>query len=218
MDDNYFFDNLVVSSSEEEAARVRDETWAPKKAVEVGWWVGVGVGWLMCEATWALKQAVEVGWWVGVGVGVWEAWAAGQQVGAHVVSTRPSRSSTTPHPPPAPLAPQAAAEEAEKAKKAEEDKAEGKKEGGAAGGGVLDTVQRLVGQAFDSPALEPYADTLQPLRDFLEANPAAAVALGVAPLLLLVLLLTGGKKKKVCSRGVGWGGGRGWVGSGEGAS
>ena len=59
MDDNYFFDNLVVSSSEEEAARVRDETWAPKKAVEVGWWVGVGVGWLMCFDTCATKNPVD---------------------------------------------------------------------------------------------------------------------------------------------------------------
>ena len=34
MDDGYFFDNVVVSNSEAEAAEVRETAWAPKKAVE----------------------------------------------------------------------------------------------------------------------------------------------------------------------------------------
>ena len=34
MDDGYFFDNVVVSNSEAEAAEVRGRAWAPKKAVE----------------------------------------------------------------------------------------------------------------------------------------------------------------------------------------
>jgi calnexin len=36
MDDGYFFDNVVVSNSEDEAAQVREDKWAPKKALEVG--------------------------------------------------------------------------------------------------------------------------------------------------------------------------------------
>lgn len=35
MDDNYFFDNVVVSNSEAEAAEVREKSWKPKKEVEV---------------------------------------------------------------------------------------------------------------------------------------------------------------------------------------
>jgi calnexin len=35
MDDGYFFDNIVVSNSAEEAAQVRETTWSPKKTVEV---------------------------------------------------------------------------------------------------------------------------------------------------------------------------------------
>ena len=35
MDDGYFFDNVVVSNSVEEAAAVRTKTWAPKKELEV---------------------------------------------------------------------------------------------------------------------------------------------------------------------------------------
>ena len=34
MDDGYFFDNVVVSNSEAEAAEVREKAWAPKKVVE----------------------------------------------------------------------------------------------------------------------------------------------------------------------------------------
>ena len=35
MDDGYFFDNVVVSNSEAEAAEVREKSWAPKKVIEV---------------------------------------------------------------------------------------------------------------------------------------------------------------------------------------
>ena len=42
MDDGYFFDNIVVSNSAEEAAEVRAKTWAPKKEVEVSWRAGAG--------------------------------------------------------------------------------------------------------------------------------------------------------------------------------
>jgi calnexin len=34
MDDGYFFDNVVVSNSEAEAALVREDKWAPKRVVE----------------------------------------------------------------------------------------------------------------------------------------------------------------------------------------
>ncbi|EFN53144.1 hypothetical protein CHLNCDRAFT_136908 [Chlorella variabilis] len=34
MDDGYFFDNVVVSNSEAEAAEVREKSWAPKKVIE----------------------------------------------------------------------------------------------------------------------------------------------------------------------------------------
>ena len=64
MDDGYFFDNVVVSNSEEEATAVREATFAPKKEVEVRGWCGWQPGALGWQAGVRLRAAemLSAGW------------------------------------------------------------------------------------------------------------------------------------------------------------
>ena len=61
MDDGYFFDNIVVSNSAEEAAEVREKTWLPKKEIEVRRRECAGQARGGCWCTVALQQRQGAG-------------------------------------------------------------------------------------------------------------------------------------------------------------